>query len=212
MWHEIRLALARLGFWIWFKSSGYYHWSKFWRWALERKYKKQKLTQYAHLKQLVAALNHIVWQEDPLKGYFDVISSPQKVERIFQLARLQDERPRIGDCDDFAQYAADRIEDLRRRRVVNIVPYFMTINWFDKSGVFHGHNVCALEKTDDKGNVEWGHVGNWYAGSPQWGFSGPHDIAYWFAYRNPRDGHGQLIAWALASFNLELKELRVWNV
>lgn len=206
-WAKIKLAIARFGFWIWVAPGGYYLWSKFWRALLERKYRKQKLQQYAHLDQLVAALAHMSWTEDPLKGVFDVISTPQKVEAIFQLARLQDQKPRIGDCDEFAVYAADRIADLRQRNQVTFTPFFMTINWFDKDGVFHGHNICALERA----NGEWGHMGNWFSGTPQWGFKSAHDIAEWFAYRNPRDGEGQLIAWALANPDLTPYISRVWN-
>lgn len=207
MWAKVKLFFARLGFWVWVTPGGYYLWSKFWRWILEGKYKKQKLTQYAHFDQLVAALAYMKWTEDPLKGLFDVVSRPEKVEQIFQLARLQDQQPLIGDCDEFAIYAASRVQDLYNRNLVDFRPYFMTMNWFDSEGDFHGHNICALSKRDGT----WGHMGNWFKGRPQWDFGSAHDIAMWFATKSSRDGRGQLIAWALATPDLVPFHSRVWN-
>lgn len=208
MWQKVRLAAVRCGFWLLFKTRGYYCWSKLYRYFFEAGYQNQKLTQYQNLGHLGDALRSMKWVQDPLKGKLDIISSPKKVEHLYQLAKLKGERAEIGDCDEFAQYAADRIEEMRRRSVINIIPYFMTLNWFDNKGVFHGHNICAMEMiNDEKGTTEWGHIGNWFGGRPQWSFTGPGDIAAWFAHRSPRDGNGVLIAWALASFDLRLKEI-----
>ena len=198
----MKLKLFRLVFWMWFRSNGYYLWSKFWRALLERDYRKQKLTEYADLKQLEVALGKMKWTQDPMNGMFDVISSPRKVEAILQDKLTgKSEVANVGDCDEFAQYAADRIQDMIARKKTSLQnPYFVTINWFGKGGEFHGHNICVFYDPDKK---KWGQIGNWWGGKAHIMYDGVDDVADWYARRNPRDGEGKLIAYCAATPDLK---------
>jgi hypothetical protein len=200
----MKLAFLRAVFWLWFITRGYYLWSKLWRFLLEGKYKDTPLTQYATLGQLESALGAMKWTEDDLKGVFDVISLPEKVEQIYRLSGGDREKAKVGDCDEFAIYAANRIRDLVERRRANLAtPYFMSINWLGEKGEFHGHNICAyFDKTENK----WGHIGNWFSGQAQLHFFSLDEIAEWFA-NNHRDGAGTLIAWAVATPDLKLVKI-----
>lgn len=191
-------------FWVWFKTRGYYLWSKFWRWLLERDFQKVTLTPYVNIGQLETALSKMTWVQDPLNGTFDVISSPQKVEAFLREKLLgETKEAKVGDCDEFAQYAADRIIDMiRRRKTTFRTAYFMTINWLGENGKFHGHNICVY----DVANNGWYHIGNWFDGKSQGPFPSIHDIALWFS--NTR-GKGQLIAYATATHDLHLVDLKL---
>jgi hypothetical protein len=174
-----------VGFWLVFKTRLYYVWSRFYRWAFERKYRTTELTQFDSLAELEKALGEMVWTQDPIKGVLDVVSSPQKVEYIWRYGDQE-----VGDCDEFAVYAADRIQDMISRAVVELEqPRFVSVNWFDEEGTHHGHNICIFF---DPAKKAWGHIGNWFSGQAQMHFDDPKDIADWFA------GDGQLIAFAIA--------------
>ena len=194
----------RAAFWLWFITRGYYLWSKFWRWVLEGKYLGTPMTQYANIGQLESALGAMKWKQDDIKGMFDVISRPEKVEQIWRLSGGDREKAQVGDCDEFAIYAADRIRDMIERNRASLeTPYFMTVNWLGEKGEFHGHNICAYyDKTAEK----WSHIGNWFSGKAQPAFDSLDGIAEWFA-NNYRDGDGTLLAWAVATPDLKLIKL-----
>lgn len=191
----MKLKFLQLVFWIWFVTRGYYLWSKFWRFLLERDYREQPLTAYASMAQLEEHLGKMTWVQDPLGGMFDVISSPQKVEAILRKKLTGEcEVAAAGDCDEFAQYAADRIENMVGLHRANVkAPQFMTVNWLDKDGKFHGHNICAFY---DLATKRWAHIGNWNSGKAMHGdFGDMIDIAKWFAEQS----EGKLIGFATCS-------------
>lgn len=82
----MKLWFHRALFWIWFKTHGYYLWSRFYRWAFERRWENQALTRYSSLEELEDALSGMRWDRDALKGKLDVISRPEKVEAIYRAA------------------------------------------------------------------------------------------------------------------------------
>ena len=196
----MKLKFLRAIFWLWMSSRGYYVWSKLWRFLLERRYRGTPLTQYAHMGQLEGALGGMRWTQDPVKGRFDVISSPEKVEAIYRVAAGDREKATVGDCDEFAQYAADRLADMRQRGKFRGEIFFMTVNWLDHDGGFHGHNICAFYDDHEK---TWGHIGNWFGGQAQRGFPTLEAVGSWWA----EQARGELIGWAIAT--PDLKFLRV---
>jgi hypothetical protein len=204
----MKYHLLRALFWAWFKTRGYYFWSKLWRAVLERDYRKQELTQYAHIEQLEEHLSKMTWVSDPLGGVFDVISSPQKVEAVLRKKLMgESEVAHVGDCDEFAQYAADRIQEMVDAGKTKLQsPRFVSVNWLDKDGGFHGHNICVFYNPADK---RWGHIGNWFGGKAQYGFQGLDEIAEWFATKSSRDGVGRLIGYAAATSTLKLDTLEL---
>jgi hypothetical protein len=189
------LFICRAFFWFWFVTRGYFWWSKFWRLILEKK-GGVKMTDFAGIGQLEQRLAEFKWRRDPLAGSLDVISRPETVERIYQdhKASGAEGQPEVGDCDDFAIYAADRV---LASAAIPMEAYLLTINWFDDQGKWHGHNVCALKRGWD----DWGHIGNWHRGRARWGFTSLHELALDIT------GDGVLIAWASATVRLQLDKL-----
>jgi hypothetical protein len=204
----MKLLLCKLVFWLWFVTRGYYLWSKLWMLVLEGRYRRQNLTPYVSLGQLEEALSKMTWTSDPLHGTFDVISSPEKVEFILrQFLSGARSKADVGDCDDFALYAAVSIQNMIKRGRLNASdPEFVTVTWLDAGGKFHGHNICIFK--DPEGYC---HIGNWFRGRAQCGsgsdgvrFANPKEIADWFS---TAENAGVLIGYARATPQLKLKEL-----
>lgn len=199
----MKLWFLRAVFWAWFITRGYYRWSKLWRWLFERRYRGQSMTSYAHIGQLEETLGRMRWKRDAGGGAIDVISSPEKVEAIWRATRADtvDGNEWIGDCDEFAQYAANRIVDLNMRGQFHGKAHFMSVTWFGDDGKFHGHNICAVELPEGG----WAHLGNWFGGRMQKGFASAAAVAQWWADKD----HGVLIAWALATPDLKLEKIQL---
>ena len=189
----MKLFLCKIGFHIVISSGLYYLWSRLFRFLFERKYKNTELTKFNYLQELEKALSEMIWTQDLIGGIVDVISSPQKVEYIWK-----NKDKKVGDCDDFAIYASNRLEEMKFRKVSKFKPYLMTINWLDKDNKFHGHNICLFFNPATK---KWGHIGNWFSGKAQMGFGSPVAIALWFAEQGGVGG--RLIGYSVVSSNLK---------
>jgi hypothetical protein len=184
----VKIFFVRLFFRLWVATGLYYLWSRAWRRILESKYDSTKLTAYSSVVELEAVLSRMKWVSDPLKGAFDVISSPKKVENIYRMSTMKREPAEVGDCDEFAVYAGVSMKDMVSRKMVKVESIFlMTVVWLEKNGEFNGHNVCAFFDSTKK---EWGHIGNYYDGRAQVRFKNLREIALEIV-----DG-GTLIAWA----------------
>ena len=195
----MKLKFLKAVFWAWMGSRGYYAWSKLVRLLLEWRY-REPLAQYSHFEQLESALGVMKWKEDPLKGMFDVISKPEKVEYL--LRRREGEKVLVGDCDEFAVYAAACLKSMSERGRFHGDMYFMTLNWLDAENKFHGHNICCFY---DESEREWGHIGNWFNGKAQRGFKSVEELANWWA----KQAEGRMIGWALATPDLHLLRLEI---
>lgn len=168
----LKHALLIHVFRIWFSLDGYYLWSRLYRWLFEkRRYKNEPLVEFDSLRGLETALGRMKWVKDGPKYLWDVISLPAKVE----YALRTDPKQEVGDCDEFAAYAADRIQNMiARKKISNTKVFFMTVNWLDAEYKFHGHNVCAiLDYTSNR----WSHMSNWFEGKVQSGGTSPSDLA-----------------------------------
>lgn len=177
--------LWRAAFWLWFVTDGYYLWSRWWRWLVERQYRRTRPTLFADWQLLSERLGQMQWRQDPVKGLFDVISTPSKVEAKFQTGQP------VGDCDEFAAYAAHSFNKLDR-----YFPEIMTVNWLDRAGRFHGHNVCAYY---DDVEGQWYHMSNWGQGRRYGPFFSREETAREIA------GTGRLIGWATVTPDLRHK-------
>ena len=202
----MKLAIFRALFWVWFFVRGYYRWSKFWMAFTEGRYSMVNLTPSVSLGQLEEALSKMTWKADPGKGLFDTISSPHRVEFVLRQRLAGMGKGEVGDCDEFALYAAVSVEDMiKRGRLDARNPEFMSVTWLDAKGNFHGHNVCVFE--DSHG---WNHMSNWFEGKVQSGahpghrFASPKEIALWFSQA---EDQGELIGYARATTDLKLKEI-----
>jgi hypothetical protein len=154
------------------------------------------MTAFDNVEDFENAMSTMEWVEDPAWGMLDIINSPQKVEADFRAAN-----PAVGDCDEFGQYAADRIQDMDRRDILRAQPInFMSVTWLDADGGFHGHNFCVFMQIDGLY-----HIGNWFDGKAQGPFKDAEAVARWWA--NESRGKGVLLGWATATPELRLDRI-----
>ncbi len=185
---------------IYIGSGLYYTWSRFWRWALEGRYRHYKIRTLNSADEISHTLGQMVWTSDPLGGAFDVISLPGKVQAVFDEAQREGRAPRVGDCDDFAAWAGAQIVDLRGRGLTDWRdPKLMTVAWYDKKGKWHAHVVCLF--FDGR---TYAHIGNWYRGDPQQGFKTVGDVARGVARAG---GAGRLVAYSVGELDLSGPEV-----
>lgn len=185
---------------IYIGSGLYYAWSRFWRWVLEGEYRSHPLHVLRDEEELSSTLSQMVWTSDPLGGLFDVISLPQAVQAKFDWARARGDRAFVGDCDDFAVWAGAQVKDLHSRGLTQWRdPKLLTVAWYDKDGKWHAHVVCLF--FDGK---SYGHIGNWYRGTPQQGFDSVDAVARGVASAG---GAGRLVGYSVGSVDLRGPEV-----
>lgn len=148
----------------------YYVWSRLGDWLFERRYLNRQLKQYDSLEELEQTIGKWVWRPDPWWQLGDMFSCPGKVE----CAGFDGKS--VGDCDDFSRYAADRIEDMRKRFGGTVGRKFvrnvslLTVPWMGPGGKVSGHNVCVFEyqSPTDPQKWIWAWISNWYKGKARW--------------------------------------------
>jgi len=180
--------------WLW---SGLYHlWSRFYRWAKERRWRGVTLPRYETLKELEEDLGEMTWTEDGPRRWYDTISTPRAAWGRHEAGGS------AGDCDDISVYAADRISDMADRG--ELAGYgvldrsavgLLTCIWL-RGRRAAGHNVCAFWYVDPKsGERRWAHVSNWFDGQMQHGFGSIEDV-----FRSVCAGvMGEPLAWTWAT-------------
>lgn len=148
-------------------------WYKLYRWMFEFKYYSPNsplyspVPAYSSLYQLADLLgNKLKWRADSLKQLFDAMGTAEAVQ--YKMSVIN--QPFIGDCDEFAVYAATAINKsiladpdfgvyYFNKRIKKA--YVMTVMWLRYSGQtwrsnylgFGGHNVCVIELED--GDLAW---------------------------------------------------------
>lgn len=135
-----------------FKLGIYRIWSKIYRFIWERN-KRLPLKSFLSLEELVAYVGSFKWRADTWRELGDAISSPEHVQWIAE----NDPKRFIGDCDEFAVYQANVIENSLSKFNHNFVKQFnrafvMTIMWYqhDTDVGYAGHNVCLLSTANRK--------------------------------------------------------------
>lgn len=119
-----------------------------------------EISAYATPEGIAAALKwgrH--WRPDPLKGNFDVLMHPRKMqERIYRGAEG------FGDCDDHAMYWCTALltNGLADRA------WFSTVWYTAVDGSSTGHCVCVYEKA---GEVRWTDYGDPRPYEGRWGWA-----------------------------------------
>ena len=158
-----------LRFWVATVLRGrlYYLWSKVYQATFEKWAHNVELLSYKSVKALEETLGRMKWKRDGPWQLWDAIGGP-KATYSKHLSHKE-----VGDCDEYALYAADRLRDMAVRGVLvdkgikRDEIYVLTIPWVDLKGKAGGHNVCAFKYRDADG-VNWAHVSNWYKGEVQW--------------------------------------------
>jgi len=117
-------------------------WSRFYRWAFERKYKLMPTDLPWDTDQILEFFEKCTWTKDKFYMLWDTISKP---ERFYKTKK--------GDCDEYAAFAC---------AVMNKTNFILSVNWYDPRKdhkTFNGHNVCVYY-TVRKG---WQDISNWGA-------------------------------------------------
>jgi len=154
-------------------------WSRFYRWAFERKYKKMPTDLPWNTDKLLEFFKECTWTKDKWYMGWDVMSKPQ---RFYETKH--------GDCDEFATFAATAMSGL--------VKWVLSVTWWVPGArkKFHGHNVClypVMSTTKDgKTEITWWHISNW-------GRIGPYDTIYKVIESIPKRFYNKAIpcAWSL---------------
>lgn len=149
----------------------YYVWSLLYRAVFEHHYRtRPPIPTFPDMRTLSLTLARMRWRKDGPQEMGDAIGSA----RAAYYRHVEGHA--VGDCDEFAVLAADRMEDMRRHGCEAGLELredeigVLSVPWLDgwRAG---GHNVCAFSYYDDERlERRWAHVGNWFAGAPRWKF------------------------------------------
>lgn len=193
--------LVRLVNWLTVRPQVGYLWCRIYQRLFEADTSKVKLTEFASIQELEKLLNRCVWVPDGLKQLGDMMYSPKRVQ--LTIDRAGDGRARIGDCDEFAAYAADRILDLIKRKMPHRgmllkEALILQCTYRNAEGKLVGHHACAVRYLDlVSASVKWGHIGNWYQGKFRKDFDEPNQMV--------KDFHrgGRTLHWVLVTPDLK---------
>ena len=124
-------------------------WSRFYRWAFERKYNELPKDFPWTTKKIMDFFRKCTWTKDKWYMGWDVMSKPQ---RLFMTKR--------GDCDEFATFASEALSGDTK--------WVLSVTWYHPGGKkkFAGHNVCIYLH-----RWRWWHMSNW-------GKIGPYKYMY----------------------------------
>jgi len=178
-------TFLRILFWVAINSRLYYLWSKFYQSTFERWAKNVVLPVYGSLLELEADLSKMKWIADGFWELGDAIGSPQAT-----YVKYLKESKLAKDCDEFAIYAVDRIEEMKSRGLLSSIRSvgILSVPWHGPKGT-GGHNVCAISYIDED-TEKWAYVGNWYHGQTQWGFASLTAVASEIVGNNVSLGYG----------------------
>lgn len=196
MWNRVPDWLVRAVSWLVVRPQAFYLWCRFYQKCFETNTDKVQLREFADIFALEKVLEDSVWTPDGLRQFGDVMYSPKRVQ--LSLDRAKDEHAKIGDCDEFASYAANRILDLIKRNrthrgFVLRDAFILQCSYRDSRGKLVGHHVAAVKYMDlTDGKLKWGHVGNWYQGKFRRGFEKPNQMVKEF-HQGGRTLHWYLI-------------------
>jgi hypothetical protein len=146
--------ICRLGMWLHMRLDLYRIKSNLYRAIFERQYRDYPLTTYSTFGELAAFLRTLIWTADSWTQLWDAISYAGKVEAI----GYRGDR-RVGDCDEFAIYAAEaiRLSVQAGKFHVRAETKMLTVTWLE-GAVPGGHNVCFLELPDEPAHRRYAYM------------------------------------------------------
>lgn len=202
MARKISLWFVRVFVWLFFRLRFYYKVSKVYqRMQLTWANNGPDLPIIDQLSELEEILGKMVWRKDTIFQWFDTFEHPKAIWVKF----VTDPKKGVEDCDGFAIFAADRMQDMMRRDVrlpdggEILGVYIMTVNWRSDDKGFGGHNVCLVNYREvDSDESKWGNIGNWFNGKFWSEFGHPWNVARSIA------GGRDLVHCAVATTNLDL--------
>ena len=141
MFLRIWVWLCRVAMWLHMRLDLYRWKSAAYRALFERRFAAYPLRPYRSFRELAAFLRSLTWVSDGWRQLWDAISYPGKVEYVGSGGDR-----RVGDCDEFAIYAAVAVSRSVEEGVFTpeAKTWLLTVTWLKgfKPG---GHNVCLLE-------------------------------------------------------------------
>lgn len=192
-------------------------WSKIYQWFWHRQLSNPKSASYVPLDEnlgVVEAQNYmdlVEWQADGPRELWDAFGSPHWFQHVLNEVRSLREQPEgANDCDEFAIWAANVLDEKYRPRI-------LTVTWVralkNDKGKYRlrigGHNVCIVKIDKPEGGVEYRHLGNW-------GLSHAYDSSYEVVADIARRalGRNEVVRWALWEKDLSLLQTsrRVRNI
>lgn len=159
-WMKTKIVVGRFFCYLYLLLL-YRWWSRLYRLIWEHKYSTVALQSYRNFTDLVAIMRTCVWTADGWKQIWDAFSYPGKVQFIIN---TDGPKPKIGDCDEFAIYLANVLEQSSTlgghengRFVLDTYEGMMverarvlTVSWVKQDGKYGGHNVCLIDFFDLK--------------------------------------------------------------
>lgn len=146
------LLIAKVLFYLFFKTGYYQHWSNLYRFLFEKRFKDIELPTVKSLNDLgwMLSVNAIKWASDGVLELFDACSYPGKAWQVF----LGFETPKHGfDCDDFASFSIAVInKSIEQGEKLNCTEAnLLTVYWLN--GLMpNGHNVALITSLDTSGD------------------------------------------------------------
>jgi hypothetical protein len=144
MSEKLAVFSGRLGTYLSFKLRIYQAISLFYRLFEKR---RSDLHEYKDIPELVSVVRNCKWRPDSWRQLWDTIGHPKHVQWLID----HDPGLLIGDCDDFACYEAEVInQQLQGQQFRSLVIYraeIVSVLW-RKDGRSAGHNVCLIELLD----------------------------------------------------------------
>lgn len=143
----LRVFLARLWVYFWEWSRGFSAWSKIHRLIFDRAARGLKLPICKDPGEIAAYLRGMGWRQDSWIDLGDAICSPEMVWLRF-LTDVENHKKKVGDCDEFACFSANVIQESIKEGKWDSVcaePKILCTTWFDSIGRPGGHAVCLVK-------------------------------------------------------------------
>lgn len=189
----LKVWAGRLAMFFALRLGLYYSFSRLWRDTVESEWADALITRYSKVENLYWVLGRAKWRPD--RKFLDVISWPGKAEHDYLNTGY------LGDCDEFAVYAATALHNIRDGNHDPSSVGILTVTWWSPHSGYGGHNAAAYAL---RGSQQWCHLSNWNGGFPVGDgprepiFTSPAEMAKAIC----EDVNGICLGWALVETDL----------
>ena len=122
--------------WFIIKMNLYLIWSKINQKLFQKN--REPLPKLRHLGELMEIIGTSKWTADTWWMLWDAIAHPEYAYYNYKHSGM------LGDCDDHAVFSAHYTQQWY------IDTRVLSIQWLDKAGKFHGHNICIFYREEQK--------------------------------------------------------------
>lgn len=146
------IKLAIFGLALFYRLRIAQAWSRLYQLFFERAARKHPLRLYSGLDELVYVIHNLKWKADSVRELGDAYRSPEAIQYLID-QKLDAE---IGDCDEFAHYAAAVVGSQAAIWTpgsnMPTGAEILSILWHDDRG-YGGHNVALIKRFS--GRFSW---------------------------------------------------------